>query len=480
MLRLGRAAILAALTVGVAGRLHPRVLPGVGQPGRLGSDLREEPRPAVAAGHLLDRAAGALAVRRPLRPGCAAGPARRRGDRGALAGPAVAQQPADRAGGRDRLPGAPGILEAPGTGRRRGRPPAGARRRRTRPSPGCRPTWASAGSRRRSARTRPRARASRSSPSRGWPIRSSPARSSSRTRRSTPTSRPAARLAEPIPNDIMPAPAGPAAPATLGMRTARRRPDGDRCASGRGAAHAAARAPARPIRSPTPASPGSPSRTRRGSASAPASRHLPPGGPGASASIPPRSTGPASRSSRSSASRTAGNDRPGGLPPNDHDPTAAQARIRGRRPPLRRPYLYRGGRRTRRRPYHPAAADLRRAWVGAQTTGPRGGKDRMVARVAFQDESVSGGAADRRPAGRPNPPSRRPAAPARGTQPRRAHPAYRPPSGRPGTLDPNVRALPERARRAAPGSAADRRGRPDEARRGRRARRHPRPDRRRP
>ena len=171
----------------------------MGQPGRLGGDLREEPRPALAAGHLLDRAPGAVPVRGPLRPGRAAGPARRRGDRGALAGAAVAQQPADRAGGGDGIPGAAGILETPGVGR--GWPAAfgpaataGLAGRRAAAQPGRRrlPAVDQHGSR-RCARVFP------SSPTRGWPTPSSPATLSTRARRSTPTSRPAPRPCRSVP-----------------------------------------------------------------------------------------------------------------------------------------------------------------------------------------------------------------------------------------------------------------------------------------
>jgi hypothetical protein len=83
--------------------------------------------------------------------------------------------------------------------------------------------------------------------------------------------------------------------------------------------------------------------------------------------------------------------------------------------------------------------------VGAQTTGPRGGKDRMLARVAFQDESVSGGAAP--PAGRQAQPGGQPA-PGGANMPGAATPGAVPqppplppaspaqPVRRPGTLDP--------------------------------------------
>ena len=67
--------------------------------------------PQVAARHVLDRAARALAVRGPLRPGLPPRAAGRPGDRGALSGPAVARQPADRAGGGDRLSRSAGEME---------------------------------------------------------------------------------------------------------------------------------------------------------------------------------------------------------------------------------------------------------------------------------------------------------------------------------------------------------------------------------
>ena len=186
----------------VAGRLHPRVLPGVGQPGRLGSGLREEPRPAVAAGHLLDRAAGPVAVRRPLRPGCAAGPARRRRGRGTLARPAVAQQPADRAGGGHGLPGAARILAAPGAG-----PAAAAGRTDGQvaadPAVDGLPPNLGAGGFPTSLSTDPASRPGIPfEPFPGWPTRSSPARSSSRT---GDRGRPAARGRRPSRSSASPA-----------------------------------------------------------------------------------------------------------------------------------------------------------------------------------------------------------------------------------------------------------------------------------
>ena len=95
-----RGAVLTAAGGGLPGGMHPGVLPRVGQPGRLRGGLREEPRPALAARPVLDRAARPVAVRRPLRPRIPAGPARRPGRRGPLAGAPVARQPADRARSR--------------------------------------------------------------------------------------------------------------------------------------------------------------------------------------------------------------------------------------------------------------------------------------------------------------------------------------------------------------------------------------------
>ncbi len=50
------------------GRVYPRVLPRLGQSGRLGSGLREEPRPAVPARPVLDRAAGLSRFADPYDP----------------------------------------------------------------------------------------------------------------------------------------------------------------------------------------------------------------------------------------------------------------------------------------------------------------------------------------------------------------------------------------------------------------------------
>ena len=100
-----RAATLALLAAPRPDRLRPRVLPGVGQPGRLRGDLREEPRPALPDRRLLDRPALDVAVRRPLRPRLPPGPARRLRHPGPLAGPPVVDQPPDRPGRGDRLPG---------------------------------------------------------------------------------------------------------------------------------------------------------------------------------------------------------------------------------------------------------------------------------------------------------------------------------------------------------------------------------------
>jgi hypothetical protein len=77
--------------------------------------------------------------------------------------------------------------------------------------------------------------------------------------------------------------------------------------------------------------------------------------------------------------------------------------------------------------------------VGAKTTGPSGGKDRMLARVAFQDESVSGGAAAVRTAQ----PGGATAPPGAVTQPPPIPPTI-PDTNirRPGTMDPAIDALP--------------------------------------
>ena len=127
VLRLGGGAILAALAVGSQGGCTREFYREWANQDVSEAVFEKSRDPRWRLDTLLRRAAGAVAVRRPLRPGCAAGPARRRRDRGALARPAVAQQPADRAGGRHGLPGAAGILAAPGAGRR---PPRDRRRSR--------------------------------------------------------------------------------------------------------------------------------------------------------------------------------------------------------------------------------------------------------------------------------------------------------------------------------------------------------------
>jgi hypothetical protein len=86
--------------------------------------------------------------------------------------------------------------------------------------------------------------------------------------------------------------------------------------------------------------------------------------------------------------------------------------------------------------------------VGAQTTGPRGGKDRMLARVAFQDESVGGGAAAAVRTTQPGGPPAQPGAMAPAGDPDAAGQPLPPPVPgqpsvrRPGTIDPAIDALP--------------------------------------
>ena len=109
-------------------------------------------------------------------------------------------------------------------GRERPRRPWARPRRRTRPSPGCRPTWASAASRCRSARYPASRQGIPSYPTRGWPTPSSQATSSIRARRSKPTSRPAPRRCRSARPPGKPAPgagasAGP--PGGAGMRGGR-------------------------------------------------------------------------------------------------------------------------------------------------------------------------------------------------------------------------------------------------------------------
>ena len=336
--------------------------------------------------------------------------------------------------------------------------PRARRRRPPRRSPGCRSTWASVASRCRSAPIPASRRVFPSDPTRAWPTPSSPATSSTRARPSTPTSRRAPRPCRSDPrrpaSTRRPGTGYPGAPGGAGMRRRPWRP-GTRV-----------RRPARPRLSPD-----SPS-------------NAPPGPPpGVSPSSP--SNAPASESGRC---RRLGQPPPGRPVRSDHpdrpppgragDPPPAgygPIRIRSRHefgdeglPFDANNCIERG--EERGQAVCPAAATTgdpgRR-----QTTGPRGGKDRMVARVAFQDEPVSGGTAP--PAGRPAP-TGWPAGPgAASTPPARQPPALarRPPPGQPGAGPEHSSRSPPRRTSIATRSAEIGR---HEAQRGRRTRRHPR------
>ena len=106
------------------------------------------------------------------------------------------------------------------------------------------------------------------------------------------------------------------------------------------------------------------------------------------------------------------------------------------------------GAKNEARPYIPPPR-IPATRAGAQTTGPRGGKDRMLARVALQDVSVGRGAQP--PAARPAQPpgTAAPASPPAAAMPdENAQPPAMPAPGqgqtvrRPGTLDPDIEALP--------------------------------------
>ncbi len=305
------------------------------------------------------------------------------------------------------------------------------------PRPGCRATWATAASRCRSAPTRRRARASRSSRSRAWPTPSCPAMSSGRPRRSTPTSRP-----EPRHCRWCPAPAARCRPgpetSAAGMRPGprgnqwvaagprRRLP---RLSPGSPSTGPARHRPARPVPARSrPARPGTP-RPPRGSRGASTDLRrrasyapvipivrLQDGPETAAAQAAVRSGPIMSRSGVNSGTKAAGSTHI----------SVSRGASKEARPiiPPPRPPAYR---------------------VGAQTTGPRGGKDRMLARVAYQDESVSGGSTAVGPD--PRPVARRPAQP--GARPEAAtQPSQLPPpipgqaGRRPGTLEPTIEQPP--------------------------------------
>ena len=446
----------------VAGRLHARVLPRVGQPGRLGSGLREEPRPAVADRHLLDRAAGAVAFRRPLRPGCAAGPARRRGDRGALARPAVAQQPADRAGRGYGLHGAAGILASPGSGRGQPRPTEGL-----------------------SAHAEPRSGLPRNLGFGGIPVSIS----------TDPASRPGVPfqpfpgMANPfVPGDIIDPerghrgrPAGPGPTAQpIGAPAAPSRADDARAVPATPAAPGArdgrrhragggAQPPPRPVPAP-PIPPPSPP----GNALPPTN----PGSPGAS-TVAATGAGRAGHLDRPTPGRPGDRPRPGiGSQSPDRGPERHEFGDQGipfdANICIERGDERRRGRSSRRR-------DPRRAGSAPRPPAHRGGKDRMLARVALQDEPVSGGTVPPsvrtpQPGG---PPAPRRSSPTGGQPARRPASADARPPGpgtagrRPGTLDPGTRGLPD-VPGSRPSISRRLRDRPHEARRGHRTGRRPR------
>ena len=175
----------------------------------------------------------------------------------------------------------------------------------------------------------------------------------------------------------------------------------------------------------------------------------------------PRTT----RSSRSSGSRTAPR------PPAPASRVVAagswpeRTRIRGPRRPVRRTYLYREGRRTRRG-RSSRHRDPRRTGSAPRPPAQRGGKDRMLARVAFQDQPVGPAAAP--PAARP------PQAPGVPAQPDAMPDAANPPAQLPPAIPGTTRASARDPRADHRGTARasnrqpDRQRRTDGARRGRR------------
>ncbi len=109
-------------------RLLPRVLPRVGQPGRLRGRLREEPRSPMAAGRVYHRAPGDVAVRRPVRPRVSPRASRRSRFRSPLARASVARSPPHHAGRGNWLSRHDGHMDA----RTRGVPAGNGTRARSR------------------------------------------------------------------------------------------------------------------------------------------------------------------------------------------------------------------------------------------------------------------------------------------------------------------------------------------------------------
>ncbi len=109
-------------------RLLPRVLPRMGQPGRLRGCLREEPRSPMAAGHVYHRAPGDVAVRRPVRPRVSPRTSRRSHCRSPFTRASVARSPPHHAGRGNWLSRHDGHMDA----RARGVPAGDGTRARSR------------------------------------------------------------------------------------------------------------------------------------------------------------------------------------------------------------------------------------------------------------------------------------------------------------------------------------------------------------